>query len=68
MTTQELASVGCCRWSHTSALMLFPASWFDEIPIGFEVLSILGHRQPFSHTMSRDTRYGMLAFGVEAAQ
>jgi hypothetical protein len=63
MTCAQLAQLGCRRWDD-SGLMLFPASWFDSIPPGFEIITILGLTLPFKRTMSRDRRYGMLAFGI----
>lgn len=63
MTCAQLAQLGCRRWDD-SGLMLFPADWFDSIPPGFEVVSILGQTLLFTRTLSRDRRYGMLAFGI----
>ena len=63
MTCAQLADLGCRRWDD-SGLMLFPVEWFDSIPEGFEVKVISGKVAPFARSMSRDRRYGMLAFGI----
>jgi hypothetical protein len=64
LTCRELARLGCRRWDE-SGLMLFPVSWFDSVPRGFEVETITGAVLPFDpDTCSRDQRYGVLAFGV----
>ena len=47
--------------------MLFPATWADSIPEGFEVRSILGRTEVFSKNWppgKLDQRFGFLAFGV----
>jgi hypothetical protein len=67
MTLAQLVEAGCRPWDD-SGLVLFPASWFDLIPDGFRVRSILGHEQAFTRSLSRDQRFGFLAFGILAAR
>lgn len=62
----ELRALGCQHWD-AAGLMLFPASWFDRIPTGFEVVTINGATRAFSRSMSRDCRAGVLAFGIIGA-
>jgi hypothetical protein len=63
MSRDQLRNAGCGPWD--DELLLFPVAWFDEIPDGFMVQTILGVRLPFSRAnASRDTRYNFLAFGV----
>lgn len=62
MTAEELIAVGCRRWDED--LVLFPVEWFDEIPTGFPVVTINGDHELFHDGMSRDRRWGLLAFGI----
>lgn len=60
---ERLRSLGMRRWD--PSLWLFPASWYDGIPEGFEVETITGERRCFRRGVdSRDHRFGFLAFGV----
>ena len=63
MTCAQLAQLGCRRWDD-SGLMLFPVDWFDSIPPGYEIVSINGETLLFTRTLSRDRRWGVLAFGI----
>lgn len=64
---ERLEELGLRKWSAESDLYLFPGEWFDHIPEGFEVTSIHGPTYEFhADRESRDTRFGALAFGVEA--
>lgn len=65
LTAEQLVQLGCRRWDE-NGLVLFPLAWFDSIPEGFMVRSIMGREVPFSRSLSRDRRYGMLAFGIVA--
>lgn len=65
LTKPELAELGLAAWNE-QGLMLFPVAWFDTIPEGFVVETINGERKPFAKSMSRDQRFGCLAFGVIA--
>lgn len=69
MSIAQLAQLGCRLWDE-SGLMLFPASWYDSIPEGFEVHTI-SQAAPVRFSKSwpagkRDQRLGVLAFGVKA--
>jgi hypothetical protein len=66
MKRSGLLGLGMGNWD--GKLFLFPASWFDHIPEGFEVKTINGATEKFSKaTSSRDARWGMLAYGIEVA-
>jgi hypothetical protein len=61
------AEMGMRRWSEESGLWLFPGEWFDHIPAGFEVVDIHENRVVFDpDEMSRDQRFGVLAYGLRA--
>lgn len=70
MSGAELLAAGCRKWDVQddigAVLYLFPVAWFDEIPARFVVTAITGERKQFSREMSRDQRFGVLAFGVLA--
>jgi hypothetical protein len=66
LTADQLVQLGCRRWDET--LVLFPGTWADAIPEGFEVRTINGKTERFSkswHPAKLDRRYGVLAFGIE---
>ena len=46
-------------------LLLFPVEWFDHIPDGTRVVTIMGHREVFERANAgEDSRFGCLAYGV----
>lgn len=69
-TRAELEALGCAPWetqADGSCLMLFPATWYDSIPAGFEITSISGRKEQFAPGKTDDDRrYGALAYGVVA--
>lgn len=61
---EKLQALGMRRWADD--LWLFPGEWFDAIPEGFEVTTILDETLKFDpEQQSRDIRFGCLAYGVE---
>lgn len=67
MTRAELLALGCACWDEREGLvlLLFPGEWFDAIPDGFAVNDIFhGVRVAGRDRLDRDTRWGLLAFGV----
>ena len=67
MTEAELLALGMAVWDKTAkgTLYLFPGSWFKKIPEGFAIVDINGKKSKFAQaTEDKDTRCGMLAFGI----
>ncbi len=61
---EKLIDLGLRPWDE-SGLLLFPREWYDLIPDGFEVVSILGESEPFVLGQTdNDCRYGVLAYGI----
>lgn len=72
----ELEKLGFRRWNNPAkpdpgdecfegkVLWLIPDELFDQIPEGLEVISITGRKRTFHAKMDRDTRWGLLAFGI----
>jgi hypothetical protein len=53
------------KWFPGMQLLLFPASLYDQIPDGLEVVSIMGRVSRFERgKTSDDRRAGLLAYGV----
>lgn len=64
----ELQRIGLVRWDHAGpdgfALWLFPASWFNAIPDGLEVTSIMGNTGKWeAAAASNSQRAGCIAYG-----
>jgi hypothetical protein len=67
LTDEERLELGMMRWSEETQLWLFPATWYDQIPEGFEVITINKQIRKFKHGKAdRDQRFGMLAYGIVA--
>jgi hypothetical protein len=68
MTVSELTACGCRLWENDSNLMLFPFEWYNAIPIGFQVVTILNEHYTFDKNdiTHNDKRFGCLSFGVIA--
>ncbi len=65
LTCEELKAIGCGRWEEATTLMLFPATWYEHIPAGFEVVDINGDKEAFVPGVTDDDRrFGRLAYGV----
>jgi hypothetical protein len=65
MSVEELTAQGCMSWD--GRLMLFPKEWYDFIPCGFPIESILGKTETFIPGVTDDDcRFGYLSFGVVA--
>lgn len=48
-----------------AVLMLFPHSWYEHIPRGFEIVDIMGGKEAFvPGTTDNDKRFGCLAYGI----
>ena len=67
MTPEELDKLGLHRWETKPAVSihwLYPLEWYDYIPDGLEIVSILGKVTEFEHGMTdKDDRGGAMAFG-----
>lgn len=71
---EELKELGLQKWSEVKnkeqqeeALWLFPHQWYDHIPEGMEVTTIVQEdsTEEFSkETHSDDIRFGALAYGI----
>lgn len=65
MSAHKLVDLGMGNFD--GSLYLFPVAWFDDIPDGMWVTTVIGEQVQFSkQTSSRDQRFGWLAFGVRA--
>lgn len=66
LSAQELILLGLSRWQlNHGTVYLFPKSFYDQIPDGFEVTDIRGETKSFKHgETDDDTRFGYLAFGI----
>lgn len=61
----SLLSLGMRAWDKESGLLLFPRTWYDLIPDGYEIVTISGGREVFRRGVTdADQRFGMLAFGI----
>lgn len=64
LPVDDLLDMGLRKWD--DSLLLFPAEWYDHIPEGFEVTTILDETKRFDpDTCSNDRRFGVLAYGIE---
>ena len=53
------------RWPGEFRLWLFPVEWYTAIPQGYEIVSIMGTREPFERGVTdNDRRFGLLAYGI----
>lgn len=78
MSAPELRELGLRQWNDHSdpdladverfgggQLWLLPGEWYEAIPEGFELTSIMGERVPFRRGVTdNDIRFGCLAYGV----
>lgn len=65
-----LKKMGCRIWDKkgNTVLWLFPKEWYDYIPDGLEITTISNKRKQFvKGKTSDDIRFGLLAYGFEAA-
>ena len=61
-----LADIGLGKWDRDahSIHWLFPAEWYDHIPEGYPILSIMGDEAKFEKGKTdNDKRCGCLSFG-----
>ena len=66
LSDESLEKIGCQLWEDKGhqALWLFPMQWYEDIPEGYPVVTIMDERKPFKLSeMSCDARGGALAFG-----
>ena len=66
MTPENLKKVGCQIWDSEGGEThwLYPAEWYEYIPIGFEVIDIMGKKKAFTRsTHGNDIRFGALSYG-----
>lgn len=72
MLPSSLKKIGCQMWEvdqKGNVHWLYPAQWFDCIPDGTEVVSIMGVTEKFEReTMSNDKRFGALSYGFKQAR
>jgi len=59
---EELLDMGMKKWNEE--LLLFPKEWYDYIPNGFEVYTILDEKEMFGDDSSKDSRFGCLPYGI----
>lgn len=68
-SADALKSIGCGQWDEPDddgrCLMLFPHQWYDHIPEGMVLESIMGKSLAFAPGKTDDDRrFGMLAYGL----
>lgn len=64
MPHETLIQIGLQLWEEGH--YLYPAEWYDFIPDGYMVDSILGNQKPFKHgETDNDMRFGALSFGFK---
>jgi hypothetical protein len=68
LSKEALKSRGCQMWDEPDAegnvLWLYPATWYDHIPEGTEMVCIDGEKSAFKRGVTDDDmRYGALAYG-----
>lgn len=72
---EKLIRLGMRRWGreHENGrgeewgrmLWLFPSEWYDSIPEGYPIISIMFQKEPFVRgETDNDIRFGCLAFGI----
>ena len=66
MTAQQRIDAGYRKWNDGDPILwLVPAAMYDSIPDGSLVVDIFYLPERFKHGVTdKDTRYGLLAFGV----
>lgn len=66
MSKKELQELGLGLWNEKDgkALMLFPGNWYEQIPQGYEVETILGESKEFGPGIGKDRQFGMLPYGI----
>lgn len=58
-----LVDIGMQKWKKN--IWLFPFEWYDSIPEGYEIITIMGKIKHFEHGVTDDDmRFGALSFGV----
>jgi len=71
MSVRDYESIGMFKFTEIinpnlnikTYLFLIPSTWFDYIPEGMKIKTIMGHDMNFSKKMARDNRKGLLPFG-----
>lgn len=65
LTSEKAESYGFRKWSETSPVYLIPYCFLDFIPIGTELISIMGTKVIYDGAnIDDDTRCGLLAYGI----
>ncbi|AGM11429.1 hypothetical protein M199_gp237 [Halogranum tailed virus 1] len=60
---KELETLGLRCWKESH--YLFPHEWYDYIPEGFEVVTIMGRTEEFEQGVTdNDKRFGVLSYGI----
>jgi len=72
MLPSSLEKIGCQMWEvdqKGNVHWLYPAEWYDSIPDGTEVISIMGVIKKFERGItSNDKRFGALSYGFKQAR
>ena len=64
MSISEAEEIGFRRWMD-NGLYLIPGCFYDLLPVGIELTSIMGNKVIFNGSnIDDDTRGGLLAYGV----
>lgn len=62
---ETLKAYGLKPWDEEQNVWLFPEEWYNNIPEGFEVITITDRVIEFDRSEeSSDGRFGALAFGI----
>ena len=66
MTVKTAKEMGFCQWDEDGDLYLFPLWFMPLIPIGTEVISIIGKKIVYDGTnLDNDIRFSCIAYGIE---
>jgi hypothetical protein len=64
LTEDELMEIGFKRWSEDSDLLLIPNWYYDFLEKGMVIYGIDGETAQVGDDIDRDTRFGVLAYGI----
>lgn len=66
LTKEKAEELGFRKWSDEKNLYLIPGVFYDFLPKGLKVESIMGEKKTVgTDYVDDDTRFGLLAYGIE---
>ena len=64
LSIKEAEELGFRKWGE-NGLYLIPECFYDLLPVGIELTSIMGNKVVFDGSnIDTDTRFGLLAYGI----